>query len=311
MTFLRRPDSTWQLRTRALALGRATLVMGIVNVTPDSFSEGGATQGGHPSTAGNEVAVEHGLRLLDEGAAILDIGGESTRPGSHAASDLALSAGEEQARVLRVIESLLRDRPDAVLSIDTYRAGTARLAIEAGCEIVNDVSGLLWDHAMAATVAALGCGLVLMHTRGRPDEWRSLPPLRDEEILPLVEHELGQRLHAAVAAGIRAENLVLDPGYGFGKVFDANYPLLAQQAELLTLGRPLLAGVSRKSFLGRTLAPLYQGRDAHPIERGPATIAATVAAVLAGASVVRVHEVRPAREAVAIADAILAAGEEA
>ena len=307
MSLTRRPDSTWQLRTRALALGRATLVMGIVNVTPDSFSQGGAERGGHLSTASTEAAVALGLRLLDEGAAILDIGGESTRPGSHAASALALTSDQEQDRVLPVIEALLRERPGAVLSIDTYRAGTACLAVESGCEIVNDVSGLLWDKAMADTCALLGCGLVLMHTRGRPDEWRGLASLAREAVLPLVQHELRERLSAALAAGIQPESLVLDPGYGFGKAFDANYPLLAGQAELLALGRPLLVGVSRKSFLGRTLAPLHQGRDATPIERGPATIAATVAAVLAGASVVRVHEARPAVEAVAIADAILAA----
>ena len=304
MSFATRPCTAWQLRTRSLALGATTQVMGIVNVTPDSFSEGGA---GYGATATAEAAIERGLQLLDQGAAILDLGGESTRPGSHAATKHALSALEEQERVLPVVQGILRERPGAVLSVDTYRALTAKVAIAAGCEIVNDVSGLLWDEAMAATCAELRCGVVMMHTRGRPDEWRTLPPLAPEAVLPLVLRELQVRLVAVDKAGILRERIVLDPGYGFGKAFDANYPLLAHQEKLLVLGCPLLAGVSRKSFLGRTLAQVSGGIDAPPNARGSATIAAVVAAVLAGASLVRVHDVRAAVEAVAIADAILAA----
>jgi dihydropteroate synthase len=300
MSFATRPQTLWQLPGRTLGLGQTTVVVGIVNVTPDSFSESGAT-------ATHEAAIAHALRLLDQGAAILDIGGESSRPGSHAATAQALSAGEEQDRVLPVIEAILRDRPAALLSIDTYRASTARAAISAGCAIVNDVSGLLWDLEMAATCAELGCGVVLMHTRGRPDQWRTLPPLAPDQVLSLVARELQQRLDAALDAGIRPQAIVLDPGYGFGKAFGANYPLLARQHELLSLGRPILAGISRKSFLGRTLASLHGGHDAPLDQREPATLAATVAAVLAGASLVRVHQVRPAVEAVAIADAILSA----
>ncbi len=306
MSFAARPHTTWQLRARVLELGRRTAVMGIVNVTPDSFSEGAAGPAGFPATLASEAAIEHGLQLLEEGAAILDIGGESTRPGSHAATSLSVTAAEEADRVLPVVEGILRERPGTVLSVDTYRAGTARASVAAGCEIVNDVSGLLWDPAMAETCAALACGVVLMHTRGRPDEWRGLPALAPESVLPLVQRGLAERLDAALKAGIGAERIVIDPGYGFGKAFDANYALLAAQAQLLSLGRPLLAGVSRKSFLGHTLAPLYASRDALPYQRQAATLAATVAAVLAGASVVRVHEVRSAVEAVAIADAILA-----
>jgi dihydropteroate synthase len=302
MSFARRARIAWKLGARSLELGARTMVMGILNVTPDSFSEGGAT-------ATPEAAIAHGLRLLDEGAAILDIGGESTRPGSHAATAQALSAGEEQDRVLPVIKAILRERPAALLSIDTYRASTACAAIDAGCAIVNDVSGLLWDATMAATCAELGCGVVLMHTRGRPDEWRTLPPIAPAEVLPLVTSELQRRLATALAAGITPQAIVLDPGYGFGKAFDANYPLLAGQHELLALGCPLLAGVSRKSFLGHTLAPLHAGHDAPPNARATATIAATVAAILAGASLVRVHEVRSAVEAVSIADAILTAAQ--
>ncbi len=309
MSLPKRPQVDWQLRTRSLPLGQTTAVMGIVNVTPDSFSEGGAgSEGtaGYRATDTAERAIERGLLLLEEGATLLDLGGESTRPGSHAASAAAISDAQEQDRVLPVLDGILREQPDALLSIDTYRAGTARAAVAAGCEIVNDVSGLLWDQAMASTCAELGCGLVLMHTRGRPDEWRSMPPLPPAEVAPLVLVELRERLAAACRAGIARERIVLDPGYGFGKAFDANYALLAAQALLLELGRPLLAGVSRKSFLGRTLA--RRGVDRSPRERETASVAAMVLAVAQGAAIVRVHEVRPAVEAASIADAVLRAG---
>lgn len=269
--------------------------MGVLNVTPDSFSDGG-------SYSSAREASEHGLRMLDEGADILDIGGESTRPGQKE----QLSAAEEQDRVLPVIADILKARPDAILSIDTYKAATAKLAIEAGAEIVNDVSGFLWDSQMAAACADLQCGIVLMHTRGRPDTWKSQPPLAADEVLPLVKRELVERLQAAIEAGISRNRIVLDPGYGFGKRMDENYPILARQAELRDLGQPLLAGVSRKSFLARTLQPLYDGKDAPMHERLHASIAAMTAAILAGADLVRVHDVRPAVEAARIADALLA-----
>ncbi len=301
----------WPLRTRSLLLGERTLVMGIVNCTPDSFSGDGLRldrQGRDPRSA-TERAVAQGLRMLEEGAAVLDVGGESTRPGSGAASELAISTQEEQDRVLPVVEAVLRERPEAVISIDTYRAATAGAAIRAGAEIVNDVSGLLWDSAMAAVCADVRCGVVLMHTRGRPDEWRALPALPQGEVVPLVLEGLLTGLGAALEAGIDAEQIVLDPGYGFGKAWEANYALLAGQAALLELGRPLLAGVSRKSFLGRTLGALYGTGDVPPGGREFATVAVSVAAVLHGASLLRVHAVRPAVEAAAIADAILLAAE--
>ncbi|WP_371720401.1 dihydropteroate synthase [Acidobacterium sp. S8] len=276
-------------------MGTKTLVMGVINVTPDSFSDGGMY------SSANEAA-EHGLRMLDEGADILDIGGESTRPGQKE----PLSAAEEQERVLPVISAILSARPDAILSIDTYKSSTARAAIEAGAEIVNDVSGFLWDGEMANTCAALQCGVVLMHTRGRPDEWKSQPGLAADEILPLVKHDLDERLHTALRAGIVRSRIVLDPGYGFGKRLEENYPLLARQAELRALGQPLLAGVSRKSFLALKLRPLYGGTDVPMDQRQNATVAATVAAILGGTDIVRVHDVRPAAEAARIADAILA-----
>jgi dihydropteroate synthase len=204
-----------------------------------------------------------------------------------------------------VIEAILKERPGALLSIDTYKASTARLAVEVGAEIVNDISAFTWDEAMGGTCASLGCGVVLMHTRGRSAEWRNLPPLRDEEVLPLVKDGLAASLKAAMDAGVERRRVALDPGYGFGKSFDENYPLLARQDELRTLGQPLLVGLSRKSFLGRKLADLHGGADAPMAARGNATIAASVAAILGGAHMIRVHEVRPAMEAARIADAVL------
>jgi dihydropteroate synthase len=288
----------WKLRTRSLALGTATRVMGILNVTPDSFSDGGLLHS-------VDEAVETALAMFADGAAIVDIGGESTRPGAGG----TISTQQEFDRVLPVIEGIRRAQPDALLSIDTYRAATAQAAIQAGAEIVNDVSGLLWDDAMAATCATLRCGVILMHARGRPSDWKSLPRLLPEEVVPLVREELAQRLNAARTAGIAPEHIVLDPGFGFGKIHDANYPLLRGIPEIAALGQPVLAGVSRKSFLGRTLAPLYGAAGAPVTAREHASLAATTIAILMGASLVRVHQVRPAVEAALIADATLAAGD--
>jgi len=276
--------------------------MGVVNITPDSFSDGGLY-------FTPEQAVEHALRLLDEGADLLDLGAESTRPGSLAGEEAALSADEEQARLLPVLEAVLKARPDTVISVDTYKSATARAAIAAVAEIVNDVGGFIWDEAMAAACVELRCGVVLMHTRGRPAEWRAQPGLERDAILPLVRDGLAASLRSALGAGIAEESIVLDPGYGFGKRFEENYGLLARQAELLALGRPLLAGLSRKSFLARTLGklPSYAGGDVGLGARETASIAALVTAILQGASLVRVHQVRAAQEAAAIADAVLAA----
>lgn len=289
-----RPHFTWQLRSRALELGPRTLIMGVLNVTPDSFSDGGRFF--EP-----RAAIEHALELLDEGADILDIGGESTRPGAAAVSGQpAVSAEQELRRVMPVIEELLRRRPQAIVSIDTYKASVARAAVEAGAEIANDVSGLRWDAEMAPTLAALECGVVLMHMRGRPAEWRTLPPLADP--VGLVSRELRRGAEAAAMAGIARKRIVLDPGFGFGKSFDENYPLLSHFDALQELRYPLLAGVSRKSFIGRTLAS--NGSDAPPQERLYGSLAAMTAAILKGAHIVRVHDVKAAAQAAKIADAI-------
>jgi dihydropteroate synthase len=291
-----RPVFTWNLGSRSLELGKRTLVMGVVNVTPDSFSDGG-----EHLTA--DAAVAHALKLLDEGADIIDIGGESTRPGARVgAENPAVSAKEELQRVLPVIAGVKKSRSAAIISIDTYKANVARTAVEAGAEIVNDVSGLQWDAAMKATLAGLSCGVVLMHTRGRPDEWRSLPAVPD--IMMLTKKELRQRSDAAVAAGVKRNRIAIDPGFGFGKRFEENYPLLRRLGELQELRFPLLAGVSRKSFLGRALATSAAGekKDA-PIEaRAFATLAAEVVAALKGAHIIRTHDVKAAVEALRIAD---------
>jgi dihydropteroate synthase len=293
------------LRTRTLELGRRTLVMGVVNITPDSFSDGGLF-------LVSEQAINHALRLVDEGADILDLGAESTRPGSNAGGvEPAVSAIEEQERLLPVVEGILKRLPHAVLSVDTYKASTARAALAAGAEIINDVSGFSWDPDLAMVCAEFGAGVVLAHTRGRPGQWRAQPMLEPDSLLKTVQDGLAASLASARRVGITDEAIVLDPGYGFGKRFGENFTLLARQAELLSLGRPLLAGLSRKSFLGHALALLLGGKDAPPevpmAARENASLAAMSAAILNGTSIVRVHQVRPAIEAARIADAIFAA----
>jgi dihydropteroate synthase len=312
-----RPVFQWNLGGRALELGKRTLIMGIVNVTPDSFSDGG-------QFLDRDRAIEHAGRLLDEGADILDIGGESTRPGARvdagapkpaeakkisatnlkaAAGAPAVSAEEELKRVLPVIAELKKKHPAAVLSVDTYKASVARAAVGAGAEIVNDVSGFRWDPAMAKTVAELKCGAVLMHMRGRPEEWRTLPPPGD--IVLLVKRELKEWAERAVLAGVRRERIVLDPGFGFGKSFEENYPLLGRFDELQAAGFPLLAGTSRKSFIGRSLA--RDGKDAPPEGRLYGTLATQTALILKGAHILRTHDVKAAMESARVADAILLA----
>ena len=284
---MKRPRFTWHLRTRTLELGERTHLMGILNVTPDSFSDGGLY-------LAQDAAIGQGLKLLDDGADLLDVGGESTRPGAE-----PVSAEEEQARILPVLHALLQARPAAILSVDTYHAETAQLAVAAGAEIINDVSGLLWDPAMGAVLAEANAGAVLMHTRGVPRQWSGLSALEPAHVLPLVVGGLARTLELAEAAGIDRSSIVLDPGFGFGKRGDENFVLLAQMQQLQQFNLPLLAGVSRKRFLTAHLAaPSEQDRTI-------ATESAHTAAVLAGAHILRVHEVAPARVSATIADALL------
>lgn len=301
-----RPVFEWQIGTRALQLGKRTLIMGVVNVTPDSFSDGGLR-------LAPEAAVAHALELLADGAHIIDIGGESTKPGAKVASagasssskaesnKIAVSEQEELDRVIPVITSLKQKRSDAVISIDTYKAAVARAAVQAGAEIVNDVSGFRWDPQMAKTLAELKCGAVLMHMRGRPDEWRTLPPVAD--IVTLVKRELRERADAALMAGVKRDRLVLDPGFGFGKNHEENYPLLKRFAEFHELHYPLLAGASRKSFIGRAVA--RDGKDAEITDRLYGTLAAETAVILKGAHIIRTHDVRACADAVRIADIVV------
>ncbi|MBU2326232.1 MAG: dihydropteroate synthase [Alphaproteobacteria bacterium] len=263
---------------RTLDLSERGVIMAIVNVTPDSFSDGGL----HDNT---EAAVAHALTCVEEGATILDIGGESTRPGA-----AEVSAEDEMARVLPVI-SALRQTTDALISIDTYRAVTARAAVAAGAHIVNDVHGLQREPDIAAVAAETGSGLCIMHTgRGRA---KLADPIADQREF------LGLSLDIAARAGVARETIVLDPGFGFAKEsLEENMELMTRFGELHAFGLPLLVGTSRKRFLGA-----LTGRDAP--DRDAATAATTVALRLKGASVFRVHNVAINRDAVLIADAML------
>jgi dihydropteroate synthase len=307
-----RPVFDWSLGSRSLQVGKRTLVMGVINVTPDSFSDGGAHFNG-------DSAVEYGLKLLQDGADIVDVGGESTRPGAkvlafaETAGKNATALGQQYSekppvsekdeleRVIPVIAALKRKHPEAVISIDTYKANVARAAVEAGAEIVNDVSGFRWDARMVKTLAELKCGAVLMHMRGRPEEWRALPPPSD--IVMLVKRELREWADSAQIAGVKRERIVLDPGFGFGKSFQENYPLLKRFDELRELRYPLLAGVSRKSFIGRSLA--RSGNDAPVTERVYGTVAAETALILKGAHIIRTHDVRACVDAARIGDVVV------
>ena len=304
-----RPVFEWNLGARTLELGKRTLVMGVVNVTPDSFSDGGLH-------FDRDRAVEHALKLLEDRADIVDVGGESTRPGARVASSSEAEAAsakaaapgknvvtekEELDRVIPVIASVKQKQPKAVLSVDTYKANVARAAVEAGAEIVNDVSGFRWDPQMKKTLAELKCGAVLMHMRGRPEEWHKLPPPSD--IVVQVKRELREWADAAQIAGVKRERIVLDPGFGFGKSFQENYPLLKRFEEFHQLRYPLLAGVSRKSFIGRALA--RKGNDAPVAERLYATLATETAAILKGAHIIRTHDVRACMDAVRMADIVV------
>jgi dihydropteroate synthase len=300
-----RPVFEWSLGSRSVQLGKRTLVMGVVNVTPDSFSDGGAY-------LDCDQAIEHGLQLVEDGADILDVGGESTRPGAQVLSSAGNPAPSQQLerqpvseeveldRVIPVISALKRQHPNVLVSVDTYKANVARAAVEEGADIVNDVSGFRWDPRMVRTLAELKCGAVLMHMRGRPEAWRSLPPLSDA--LTLVKRELRDWVDVALMAGVKRERIVLDPGFGFGKSFQENYPLLKRFDELHELRYPLLAGVSRKSFIGRALA--RNGEDAPVAGRISGTLAAETALILKGAHIIRTHDVRACADAVRLADLV-------
>ena len=269
---------------RTLPLGERTLVMGVINVTPDSFSDGG-------DRLAPGAAVDAGVRMVEEGADLLDIGGESTRPGAE-----PLGADEERARVLPVVEALAR-RVTVPISIDTYKAAVAEGALKAGAAIVNDISGLRYDPALGEVVARHQGGLVLMHMRGRPKDMYEQASYHD--VVDEVLDELRESIAFATGAGVARDRIVVDPGLGFAKTAAHSFEVVARLHEFADLARPLLVGPSRKSFLTRAL-----GRQVPPGERDWATSAAVTAAVLGGAHVVRVHAVRDLIQVVRVADEI-------
>ncbi len=274
-------------RGRTLALGDRTLVMGILNITPDSFADGGL----HFDP---DRAVAAGVRMAADGADILDIGGESTRPGAD-----PVGADEEMRRVLPVIERLAAETP-ALISIDTYKARVAREAIARGATIVNDISGLQYEPELASVVAETGAALVLMHTRGRSREMYEHAVYDD--VVAEVSSELEDAMSRAGTHGVRREAIILDPGFGFAKRAEHSYEVLARLDRLAALDRPILSGPSRKSFLKDAIG------ERVPSAREWATAAAVAASVLFGAHIVRVHGVRAMADVVRVADRIRAAG---
>lgn len=261
----------------------APVVMGVLNVTPDSFSDGGRY-------ADLDAAVRHGIEMRQDGADLVDVGGESTRPGAG-----RIDAATEAARVLPVIRELAA--AGVPMSIDTTRAAVAAAALEAGARVVNDVSGGLADAAMSRMVAAAGCPWILMHWRGHSARMQDLASYRD--VVREVAAELRQRVDDALAAGVAADRIVVDPGLGFAKHAEHNWQLLARLPELLALGFPLLFGASRKSYLGLLLAG-PEGTPRPVGERAAATTATSVLAVAAGAWGVRVHDVRDTVDALGV-----------
>jgi dihydropteroate synthase len=277
----------WKLARRSLRYGERTLVMGVLNVTPDSFSDGG-------KFFSFDQAVEHAEQMVADGADIIDIGGESTRPGSD-----FVTQEEETRRVVPVIEALAKYL-SVPISIDTTKVAVARASLQAGAEIVNDISALRFEPAIAGAVASAKAGLVLMHSRGTPKTMQQLPPVDD--IITEVIVDLRRSIDTAEQQGVTMENIALDPGIGFGKTVVQNLELIAGLDQLTRAFPrfPLMIGTSRKSFLGKLLG------GASADERLHGTIATVVAAILNGAHIVRVHDVRATVEAVRIVDAIRA-----
>lgn len=272
------PASSWICRSRELSCADAPLIMGIVNVTPDSFYDGGQ----HNTVA---AATAHALSLITDGADLLDIGGESTRPGSQ-----AVSVEEELGRVIPVVEAIRR-QSDIPLSIDTTKAAVAHAALERGADIINDVSALESDPAMAGVVRHFAAGVALMHMRGTPGTMQQNPEYGD--VVTEVCDYLGGRIRALAALGLDETRFAIDPGIGFGKTAAHNVSLIRNLQRLAGLGRPILVGVSRKSFIGATL-------DRRVDERLAGSLGAMLACVENGAGIVRVHDVRETRDAVRI-----------
>ncbi len=273
---------TLRCRRRIFIVGEKTLLMGILNVTPDSFSDGGLF-------FDKEKAIAHALRMVEEGADIIDVGGESTRPGS---KPLALE--EELHRVLPVIERLVKEI-DVPISIDTYKSEVARRAIESGAEMINDISGLHFDPELAKVAAESDIPIVLMHIRGTPETMQK--DVHYDSLFSEIISYLQEGIRRAEAAGVPPEQIVVDPGIGFGKTLEQNLLLIKHLSEFRILGKPILLGTSRKSFIGRIL-------DVPPEQRLEGTLSSIAVGVLNGAHIIRAHDVLQARRAIAVADAI-------
>ena len=273
----------WEGKGFSFDCSSRTLLMGILNVTPDSFSDGGRF-------LDPETAVEHGLRMVEEGADVLDIGGESTRPGSE-----PVSVQEEIDRVCPIIESLA-PQTDVPISIDTYKAEVAQAACRVGAKIVNDISGLHFDPKIVNVVLKYGAGLVLMHIKGTPRDMQTDPTY--ENLFSEIILYLKEGMDRAVEAGVLRSSIVLDPGIGFGKNLEHNLALIGNLERLTIVRRPILMGVSRKSFIGKLT-------DAKVDDRLPGTAAAVAACILNGAGIMRVHDVKEMVQVARITDAIV------
>lgn len=287
------PSEVWLVRGRELDLSERTLVMGVLNVTPDSFTDGG-------NFATVDDAVAAGERLAADGADVVDVGGESTRPGRPETVD----AEEEAARVIPVVAELRRRLPaEVMISVDTYKGEVARRALEAGADIINDIYGLRRSPEIAELVAAHRAGLLLMHMQGEPETMQQAPRYRN--VLVEIRDFLRDRMEFAKSRGVALEAVAVDPGIGFGKTAEHNVEILAGLEYLRLLQRPICVGASRKGFLGKLIA----GPFAEPVgadQREEATVAAHCAAVLQGASIVRTHQPLAARRSLAVIDAIRA-----
>ncbi len=274
---------TWKIRTREVALGERTLVMGVLNVTPDSFSDGGAY-------LDPDRAYAHAMEMEQQGADLIDIGAESTRPGAQ-----AITASEELQRLVPVLKRL-RDKLSIPISVDTYKAEVAERALELGVEIINDPSGFTFDPLLAKPLVQYDAGVILNHMRGRPETWASLGPMPD--VMGQIIMDLDAAVNRARRAGVDRMRMVVDPGIGFGKRREQNSEILARLGEMARLELPILVGPSRKSFLAQ----------AETIDTEFATAAAVTAGILAGAQMVRVHDVKAMKAVVTVADEIWRAG---
>lgn len=283
--WMHRKRFEWKLRDKTLNLGERTLLMGVLNVTPDSFSDAGKYND-------PDRAFAHAVELEEQGADLIDVGAESTRPGSP-----RISEAEELRRLVPVLKRL-RNKLTVPISVDTYKASVAEKALELGADVINDPSGLTFDADLARKAASANAGLILNHMRGTPETWAKLPPLKN--VMRTIGAELDASAHRAVRAGIDRRQIVIDPGIGFGKRKEQNAEILAQLAELGRLELPILVGPSRKQFLAKE----------SPNETEFATAAAVAAAILNGAHLVRVHDVKAMRAVAEVADEILRSGVE-